>query len=362
MSVNIDLITANGNGQGDLAKQILANGKIDTGQMRPWFNPKDGRSYISVFSGGDPKDIKNYKNMPITTNATLRRDEWKALDQAVLRVAESRLGGVQDLKNRGLVYNLGNGMGSTVLEYHDVAGDLTASTTMDGVTRGQNNTPNYTTNYIPLPIIHVDYTINERVLAASRSMGNPIDTTLAERASRAVNSTLEGMLFTNTTYGYGGGTIYSYLNHPDRNQKTIVSWTASAKTATDIVNDVMDMKQKSIDAHHYGPWVLYIPTGYEVLMDEDYDVSGSSLQTIRQRLLAIDGIEEVKVIDKLPADTVLLVEMTTDVVRWVNGMNIQNVEWSSEGGMVHNFKVMTIQVPQVRADQNGNSGVIHASV
>lgn len=362
MKVNIDLITANGNGQGELAKQIMANGKIDAGQMRPWFNPKDGRSYISVFSGGDPKDVKNYKNIPITTNATLRRDEWKTLDTAVLKVAEERLVGVQDLKSRGLVYNLGNGMSSTVLEYHDFAGNLDAAVSMDGITRGQNNAPNYTVKYLPLPIVHVDYTINERVLSVSRTMGNPIDTTLAERASRAVSDTLESMLFTNRKYEYGDGTIYSYINHPERHQKSIVSWTASSKTAKDIINDVMDMKQASIDAHHYGPWVLYIPTGYEVLMDEDYDVSGGSLQTIRQRIMAIDGIENVKVIDKLPADTVLLVEMTTDVVRWINGMNIQNVEWSSEGGMVHNFKVMTIQVPQIRADQEGNSGVVHATV
>jgi hypothetical protein len=67
------------------------------------------------------------------------------------------------------------------------------------------------------------------------------------------------------------------------------------------------------------------------------------------------------VIDKLPADTVLLVEMTSDVVRWVNGMNLQNVEWSTEGGMISHYKVMTIQVPQVRADQEGQSGVVHIS-
>jgi len=50
-------------------------------------------------------------------------------------------------------------------------------------------------------------------------------------------------------------------------------------------------------------------------------------------------------IDRLPDDKVVMVQMSTDTVRLVNGMGIQNVQWSSEGNMVNNYKVMTIQVP-----------------
>jgi len=55
----------------------------------------------------------------------------------------------------------------------------------------------------------------------------------------------------------------------------------------------------------------------------------------------------------------LLVQMTSDVVRLVRGMGIQNIEWATEGGMMTKYKVMTIQVPQIRADQNGKSGIVH---
>lgn len=361
LNANMDFIGAGGAAQGEIAGYMASQGRLDPNSLRPYMG-RDGRSYITVFKGGDAKKPENYAAMPIQTNATLRRDEWKALDEALIRVAEQRLGGVQDLISAGLTYNLGNGMGTTVLEYHDVSDALSADMTMDGVTRAQGDRPEFTTNYLPLPIIHADYEINARVLAASRSLGNPLDTTLAERAGRKVNEKLENMLFTDTDYKFGGGTIYSYLNYPDRNQVSLsANWDASDKKPTDILEDVLKMKQASIDAYHYGPWKLYIPTGYETVLDDDYDTSGTSTQTIRQRIESISGINGVQVIDTLPADNVLLVQMTSDVVRLVQGMGLQNVEWQTEGRMITKYKVMTIQVPQIRSDQNGKCGIVHLS-
>ena len=361
MNVNIDLIGQNG-GQGDVAAMLAANGRMDPGSYRPYVNPKDGKSYITAFKGGDAKKPENYTAVAVPqTNATLRRDEWKQLDEALIPISESRLNGVKDLIDKGLVYNLTNAMGTTVLEYHDVSDALEAGLTMDGITRTKGDRVEYTTNYMPIPIIHVDYEINARVLAASRSLGNPLDTTMAERAARKVAEKLESMLFTNTTYGYGGGTIYSYLNAPCRNQVTMVeAWDDSSKTSREILDEVLDMKQAAIDAYHFGPFMLYIPTSYETVLDEDYEdtASVSTNRTVRERILQIANIEGIKVIDTLPDDNVLMVQMTSDVVRLVRGMGIQNIQWQTEGNFVNKFKVITIQVPQVRADQDCHSGVV----
>jgi hypothetical protein len=357
MEPNIDYIGKEG-AQGALASNILANGKMDPGQLRPWIG-KDGKAYVTVFKGGDAKDTKNYVNH-LVAHGTLRRDEWKQLDEAVVKISESRTGGVADLESHGLVYNLGNAMGTTVLEWHDVSDALSAELTMDGIARAQNDRPVYSTNYLPIPIIHADYEINTRTLAASRNMGNPLDTTLAERATRKVALKLEQMLFTNTSYAFGGGTIYSYTNYTNRNEVTLsLAWDDSSKTAAQILADVIAMKQASIDAYHYGPWMLYIPTSYETVMDEDYSTSGASTQTIRERIEKLGGIKGIKVIDTLTADNVLLVQMTSDVVRLVKGMPIQNIQWDEEGKFINKYKVMTIQVPQIRADQDGNCGITH---
>jgi len=359
MNVQIDVISANGQGVGEFAREIVTNGCVDAGLYKPWMDPTTGRSYITVHKGGDLMEVANYENMPITTNALLRQDEWKEMDRVVLKCAESRLGGVQDLKSKGLVMNIGNGMGTTVFQYQNVDGSLDASLSMDGVVRGQSNRPVFGTESIPLPICHVDYEMNDRVLQVSRKMGSPLDTSMAELAARAVAVKLEEMLFTDTTYFYGSGTIYSYVNHPYRNQVVMTEmWDAAGKTGLEILTEVISLKTASIAAHHYGPWVLYIPVGYETKMDEDFStVKGDG--TIRERLLRVNNINAITVIDTLPEDNVLLVEMTTDVVRWINGMAVQNVQWTKEAGLVHNFKVMTIQVPQIRSDKRNQSGLVH---
>jgi len=355
--LNVDFIGKEGQAQGDLAAQAMLNGRLEPGRMRPYIG-KNGRAYITLYKGGNPKELSSYQAIPVD-NATLQRDEWKQLDDAVLKISEERLGGIQDLIDNGLTFDLGNAMGTTVLEWHDISDAMEASLTMDGVTRGKGDRPNYGTHYLPIPIIHVDYEINARVLEASRKLGNPLDTTSAERAARKVNEKLEEMLFTDISYSFGGGAIKSYLNFADRNQVSLTeNWDASGKTAAEILADVLNLKQASIDAYHYGPWMLYIPTAYETTLDGDYDATTPGT-TIRERILKIAGIKGIKIIDKLTANNVLLVQMTTDVVRLVRGLGIQNIEWQTEGKFITKYKVLTIQVPQIRSDQDGKCGIVH---
>jgi len=363
MDVNVDLI-GNGQSQGQVARMMANNGKLDIGRMRPFID-QYGRSCVTVYMGGNPKKKESWRTMVVNAGATLRREEWKALDEAIMEPSRARLGGIEDLTAKNLVYNLGNAMGTTVLEWHDVNEALEAEMTMDGITRGKNDRVTFQHNYLPLPIIHAEYEINTRELAASRNLGNPLDTTMAERAARKVLEKLEALLFTDTTYTFGEkdsrlrNAIYSYVNFPDRIGVNLsIPWDNSGITGAMIIQDVLEMKQASIDNYHYGPWTLYIPTNYETVLDADYDATTPGT-TIRERILKIAGVNEIKVSDTLADDNVLLIQMTRDVIRLVRGMGLQNVQWSEEGGMVTKFKVMTIQVPQIRSDAYGKTGIVH---
>lgn len=365
---NIGYIDASGAG---FSGMQMTGGRVDPGKMRPYVK-RDNRgnalgTYLTCYSGsGDAEDIRNYREVQINSGfhvneTTLRREEWKQLDAAVLPEAQTRLGGINDLIKNGLVYNLGNAMGTTVLEWHTQAGEMTALLTMDGVTRGENNRPVYETHYLPIPILHVDYEISARTLALSRNMGNPLDTTDAAMARRAIDLKLEQMLFTNVDYTYGGTTtkIYSYLNYPDKSNVVLhTNWDASGKTGAQILADVQEMIAASIADLHYGPWNLYIPTLYQAVLDNDYSTQYPNV-TIRDRIMKLAGIKDIVTVDTLTANNVLLVQMTPDVVRLVQGMGIQNVQWGVEGNMITKFKVMTIQVPQIRSDHNNKTGIVH---
>jgi hypothetical protein len=90
-------------------------------------------------------------------------------------------------------------------------------------------------------------------------------------------------------------------------------------------------------------------------------VSAGMSQTIKERILKIDKIQGITVVDRLPANTVLMVCMQKDVVDLIDGMPMQNVQWDSEGGFIHNYKVMAIQVPRIKSDYDGRCGIVKLS-
>lgn len=296
----------------------------------------------------------------LRTNTTLRNDEWKAIDDAVIDVARKRLRGVQDLYARNLVTRLPNGLGSTVMEWEKQSDMNAAEISMDARTRGTEDRVTFDLAYLPLPITHKDFRIGIRQLNSSRNKGIPLDTTQIQVSARKVAESLESLLFMGTGgITYGGGTLYGYTNHASRNTTTITAWDGSGKTGAQIVEDVRDLKAASIAAQHYGPWVLYIPTDYETVIDDDF--KAASDVTIRERILKIEGVEDVKVADYLTGDNVVLVEMSAETVQWVEGMPLSNIEWTSQGGMEFHFKIMTIGVPRINVDANGNCGITHGS-
>jgi len=297
----------------------------------------------------------------LRTLDTLRKDEWKQYDTAVIEAAQQRMVVVADLMSRGLVYRIGNGLGKTVLEYEDQSDMSDAEVNMDGVTRGRNDRIEFDINYLPLPLTHKDWHLNIRVLNATRQGSSHLDVTQAALASGKVSEKIENYTVNGaSSFAFGGGTIYGLTDHPNRNTGTLnASWATA--TGDNMLDDLKAMKQASIDDRHYGPWMVYIPTAYEVALDDDF--KAASDKSIRQRLKEIAGIIDIRVADLLGTSSgktqMVMVQMTADVIRMVEGLPITNVEWDEQGGMVTNFKVMTILVPQIRADQDDRSGVVN---
>jgi hypothetical protein len=349
-------VILNGVGSGSVAKRLLDIG-FSANSLRPYI-AEDGKTYITVFNGTEyvPKPIAN-------TDATLRKDEWTLLDRAVVAAAKPRLRAISDLQSRGLVYNLPNGMGTTVLQTQTQSDITEAIASMDGLRRSEEDRPEFGLTNLPLPILHKDFSFTARELAVSRNGGAPLDTTTAELAARRVSELAESLLMgTYGTYQFGGGSVYGYLNYTYRNTYTSMkAWnTYPTVTGADMLADVLGMIAAAKADYHFGPFVLYLPSNFAAVTANDFKATGNA--TIRERLLAIEEIEDVRTLDYLTASNCILVEMQSDTVRLINGMNIQTVQWESHGGMRLDFKVMCIMVPQIRSDHNNNCGVVHGTV
>lgn len=349
----MDLIV-NGQAQGAVASTLLHNG-FDVASLRPWVG-KDGRTYIAQNHGG--------KMIAVPTNnatATLRKDEWKILDDAIVMAAKERLRVVADLRGAGLTYNIPNGMSKTVLETESVSDITPAIVSMDPARQSEGDRPQFELTNLPLPVIHKDFYFNARQIAASRGSGVSIDTTTAQLAARRVSEEAEKLVLgVGSSVNYGGGQVYGLTNFPERITSASVTLpTGSSWTPKLLVQEILGMRQASENAYHYGPWVLYVSPAWDQYLDDDYSADKGD-NTLRQRIKAIQGINDVRSLDHLTGFQLILVQQTSDVIRLVMGMDITTVQWETQGGMRLNFKVMAIMVPQLRADYNGKTGIVHA--
>lgn len=347
----------NGRGQGDVAQVLLAN-DFQVGALRP-FRGRDGRSYMTIneMVNGEMKE----RTVVANTTAALRKDDWIELDTAIIKAAKERLRAVADLRSAGLVYNIPNGMSKTVLQYERQSDITEATISMNGLRQSQSDRPYFDLNNLPLPIIHKDFELDLRGLRASQNGGSPLDTTTGELAGRRVGEMAEKLLLGLTgTYQYGGGTVYGYTNYTGRMTASMTLPTAPGWTPGDTVEEVLGMKQQSQLAFHYGPWMLYNSPNWDQYLDNDYSAAKGDL-TLRDRLKKIDGIRDVRTLDFLTGYQMILVQLTSDVIREVIGMDVVTLQWETHGGMMQNYKVMCIMVPQLRSDINGKTGIVHGT-
>lgn len=353
-TANVELIQ-NMAGYGDAADRLMA-ANFDVNVLRPWVG-SDGRSYITRMVRNSKGEIVP-KAFTINTPATLSRDAWIQFDNAIVRALRERLRAFADIRARGLTYNLPNGMAHTILQYQTTGDINDATISMDPIRRGEGDRPLIDTVNLPLPIIHKDFDFSAREIMASRQGNLPLDTTTAEMAARKVAEQLEKLTVgTAGSYTYGGGTIYGYTNFPQRATKYNMTAPTGSNGPT-VITDILALRQLLIDDKHFGPYVFYVNSQWAAFLDNDFSTAKGD-QTLRQRILAIEGIQDVRTLDHLPTTghRCLLVEMSSETVRAVIGMEVQTIQWESLGGMMKHFKVMCLQVPQLRPDTDGNSGI-----
>lgn len=374
----------NGAGHGAVG-EVLQGTRFETGLLRP-YKDFDGEKKVTINSGNDKYDpttnsyIPQYEEVlikdlmedgvisPVFNATTLRKDEWIRLDQVVLRAARQRLRAWADLSAAN-PYGGFNGMSKMLLEHETMSDPGSAQVDMDGLTEGRNDAPQFKLEGLPLPITHSNFWFSSRRLAVSRNGGTPLDTAMAEAAGRRVAEQIEKTtigVVTGLTYGtaadYGRApTVFGYTNFPDRVTKTNMT-APDGTNGPSVLSSWLALRDLMYDANFYGPFMVYTSNDWDQYLDNLFSTTEPSAGTLRSRLQQISGIQGIRRLDYLTDTfTVLMVQMTPDVARAVNGLDITTVQWESMGGMRVNFKVMAINVPQLRADYSGNCGIGHGT-
>lgn len=378
--------------------EILAANNVNVIQnpsiRRPFFN-EWGRPAVMIHTGrwtvekGERKPLKEAVQVVdllnngyidpvfLTANANaLRVDQWRELDRQVQLCYRQRLSAWKDLMGANPLGGF-NGMNRMTLEYEAMSDPGEAVVDMDGLGEARTDSPLFKLRALPLPITHSDFTFSERRLAISGNMGTPFDTTMAEACARRIGEKVEkttigvdsgvtyGTVSTGTSAMEGTSTVWGYTNYPYRITKSDFTCPADAGwSPNDTYNEFLAAMRLMKANKIYGPFVCYYSPDWFEYFNRPFSTAGGNHQgkTLQQMLKEVPGVSDLRELDYLTDDwTLIFIQMTSDVVRAVNGMDITTVQWPSAGGMRQHFKTMCIHVPLLRADYEQKTGILHGT-
>lgn len=401
--VDVDFIV-NGMPQGEMATDVVSGRYMvepevgfDPGLLRPVIQ-NDGQKYCKIKTGRMVRNAKGVeepesRHIPLRTfinngilpastlNASLPHDTWQRIDRAVLKASRDRLDAWNDLVAANS-YGGFNGMAITGLIRDTMTDPGDAKVDMDTLSDDVSDAPLFTPDIVPLPIIHAGASVSQRRLAQSRNAGTPLDTTMIEACGRRCAETLEQITIgtlsmTALTIGssddFTRRGIYGFRTQPDRITKTDVTATASFVPST-FVDEVIAMIELARAQKFHGPFVLYYSTSWDQYLARDYYRQATAVglatptKTVLQRVEEIRKIQRVAALDMFTStDELLLVQMTSETVRAINGMEFTTVQWTKDGGAQTMLRVMGIKVPELRAQYVGTStssrkcGIVHGT-
>jgi uncharacterized linocin/CFP29 family protein len=286
-------------------------------------------------------------------NATLRKDEWEALDAAAISSFLGTLNAVEDLRSRGLVQNLG-GMGVLLSQYNRLSEMNRAQVSMWASIDAQQSRMAMDLVGVPIPVIFSEFQLDIRFLAVARRGGTPIDTLQADEAGRVVADELEHILFNGNATVWGGTPIYGYLNHPNRNTAAGASWG----TATNIYPNVLTMYGALRADNVPGPYMLYLH--HDQFMESLVLSDTTNQISVRQSILnSLPNLIDIKDNPKVPTGQGVMVSMDRRTVDLAVAEDFMPVEWESRGGLTTHYRGMTVAAPRVKADFSGRCGIYH---
>ena len=295
------------------------------------------------------------------------------VDKAVVDVGLERLTFAADLLSEGLRYSLTDPLSITQLEWDQESKVGGARRTMLPTSRGENALLDRKHLRLPIYCTLGDFSMNVRLLKMSERVGQPLDVSMVKQETRRVNESIEDAAIYGATTLDGQGLVdssYSVpgLLTPPGTANTVtnsVDWTAAnviGTTGPAMVADILSGVTKLNAANKFGPFNLYIGTNAGVTIQGQFvQYHPGTIQSMLEGLQFGGRNLRVRVADRMPNAATgqqwALCQMTDDVVEIVDGQAPTVVPYTSLDGWTLFWTVLAIQIPRIRADYNGQSGI-----
>jgi uncharacterized linocin/CFP29 family protein len=255
--------------------------------------------------------------------------EWAAVDQAVVRTAQSILVGRRFINLVGPF-----GAGVEALPTDVLAGggggniDLLGNKEGEGISIG-------TRRFLPLPLLYKDFWVHWRDLESSRRLGVPLDLGKAASAAAATAQTEDRLIFDGEpSLGLPG------LRSVDGRQTLPMSdWNSGGRAFADVVEGVRVLTQ----AGFTGPYALAVSPRLYADLNRVFDATGV-LELEQVEKLARRGVYPTAV---LPEPAALLVDSGAQNMDIAVGLDLSTA-YVESSNLNHLFRVVESLVLRIR--------------
>lgn len=284
------------------------------------------------------------------------------IDRAVVNVGLERLAIVKTLISAGLTVSIPEWLSITEWYWEAQSQSGNAIEVMEPEARAENSLPDRIGNRLPIYCTLARFNFGIRELRQSERVGAPLDTTQVAMSTRRINERIEETTINGSDIQSAGLTVPGILNAPHAatyHYQSALPWDDPTKTGAGVVADVIAMMALLIANRMFGPWKLFVPTTYDLSINNDFKANSSL--TIRQRLMQLSdgngGNLTIQVADRLPANTTVLMQMTTDVMDVGIGQYPTAINWTDAAGMRFEHMILACMIPRVKSSYTGQSGI-----
>jgi hypothetical protein len=324
----------------------------------------------SIFEGV-PSEYHNNPIGYIRSCAPLPLHAEELIDKKVTQVALERLVIADDIDSMGLTTSLPNWLSIMNFRWQKMSKIGNAVFSMLPDVRGEDDKVDLGIDSLPIYCITSKFNLHARLFAEWERTGIPIDTTMVGQHTRRVSEAIEVSFIWGppANFQVAGSTVPGLLTAPNASifqYSGGLKWDDPSKTGIQIVADVLGMIDAEQANQMYGPYILYVGTKYGNVLNQDYKTAQVNTITTRERILQINEISSIKVADRLPKDTVVLLQPTDNVVKVIKGQAPTAVSWMEgpPGLQTRRYMIIACMIPQMietysgGANNAGQSGVV----
>jgi uncharacterized linocin/CFP29 family protein len=261
--------------------------------------------------------------------APLSLDEWAAIDQTVVRTAQSMLVGRRFISLVGPF-----GAGIEALPNDMLTGASRAHVDLLG-----NNEEDVLAidrrSFLPMPVIYKDFWVQWRDLEASRQLGVPLDVGKAAAAASATAQSEDRLIFD----GEPGLGLTGLRNVEGRQTLAMGDWGSMGRAFADVVEGVRVLTQ----AGFTGPYALAVSPRLYADLNRIFDNSGV-LELEQVEKLARRGVYPTAV---LPEPAALLVDSGSQNLDLAVGVDL-TTGYLESSNLNHLLRVLESLVLRIR--------------